>query len=351
MTMAQVDHNLTTAPLVSVCIPNFNMARYLPAALDSALAQTYSDIEILAIDNHSTDESWAVLKEYSARDSRCRVLRNPINHGLPRNWNRCLHEARGTYLVMLSADDTLEPAFVQRCLKYHLHFPDLGYVGTEWYEIDEQGIQTPRKPFFHTAGVVRAAEEARLNLIGSHTLPSAMLIHRQRLIQVGGYDEQYHWAIDIDAKLKLNLHWDAGYLPDLLCNYRVHSGQDLTGGIRSKLLLMDIYRAKTAILDQLPAKNRGLEVFRDRMRANMAKCAVDYAEICQDQEQAELALEYLFLAKSFHLEVDRNPRFQELWSQLGQEVVHRDQTPVTAEGTGLPVWPYDMPEGSVIIDL
>ncbi len=338
-------------PLVSICIPNRNMGKYLEGCIASALAQTYPNVEVVTVDNDSEDDSVAAAKKCAEKDSRCRQFSNEVNIGMGANWNRCVELSRGEYVVLLSADDTLEENFVERCMNYHLQFDDLGYVCTEWSTLDEHGNKTPRKPYYGKSGVVKADEEARLNIIGSHTVPSAMLIHKGRLLAVGGYNEQFHWAMDLDLKLKLNLRHDTGYIKDLLCNYREHSGQSVAAGAKTKLLLMELYRTKTDILDNLPEDKIGLAAHRGKMHSNMAKSAVDYSFICLDTGDSDLALEYLHLAKSFDLNVDANPRFRELWHKIGQPVLVDREEATDPAGTGLPVWPYEMPPGSVEIDL
>lgn len=338
-------------PLVSICIPNRNMARYLPSSIGSAISQTYSNIEIIIVDNCSTDDSQEVVNGLASSEPRCTVYTNSINIGIPGNWNRCVELAKGHYVVLLSADDMLEPDFVERCMNYHGRFPNLGYVCTEWSTMDEQGNKTPREPFYGKSGVIPAYEEARLNIIGSHTVPSAMLIHKGRLLEVGGYNDRYHWTIDLDLKLKLNLRYDTGYIRDLLCNYREHSGQSVAAGARSKLLLMELYKTKIDILDNLPENMKGLLAHRGKMQSNMAKSAIDYCIVCLDSGDEELALEYLYLAKSFDLNVDANPRFRKLWEQIGQPVLIERIEQSDMAGTGLPVWPYELPPGSIELEL
>lgn len=338
-------------PLVSICIPNRNMARYLPSSIGSSLEQTYSNIEIIIVDNCSSDDSYEIITGIANSESQCAVFQNMRNIGIPGNWNRCVELSKGEYVVLLSADDTLEPDFVERCMNYHLRFDNLGYVCTEWSTLDEQGNKTFREPFYSKSGVVPAYEEARLNIIGSHTVPSAMLIHKGRLLEVGGYNDRYHWTIDLDLKLKLNLRYDTGYIKDLLCNYREHSGQSIAAGAKSKLLLMELYKTKIEILDNLPENMLGLNDFRKTMQSNMAKSAIDFCYICLDTGDSELALEYLYLAKSFDLNADANPRFKELWLKIGQPVMIERAEEVDPAGTGLPVWPYELPPGSLELEL
>jgi len=100
------------APLVSVGVPVFNGARFLPRALDALLAQHWPSLEIIISDNASTDGTSAIADQYAARDPRVRVLRWPANVGVSRNFSRVLEEASGEYFMWAACDDWWSPAFV-----------------------------------------------------------------------------------------------------------------------------------------------------------------------------------------------------------------------------------------------
>ena len=101
-----------SAPLVSVCLPTFNSARFVGAALESALAQTYEPLEILIVDNGSTDGTLELVRGYD--DPRLRVSVNERNIGLVANHNQCIRIARGPLIKFLHSDDLLEPDCVAR---------------------------------------------------------------------------------------------------------------------------------------------------------------------------------------------------------------------------------------------
>src|SRR5688572_16156987 len=104
-------------PLVSICMPTYNAAEYLHDAIASALAQTFSDFELLIVDNCSTDNTLEIVAEFARSDSRIRVVRNPSNVGLVGNFNRCLIGARGEWVKFLLADDLLTHTCVEGLLE------------------------------------------------------------------------------------------------------------------------------------------------------------------------------------------------------------------------------------------
>ncbi|MBR4591589.1 MAG: glycosyltransferase family 2 protein [Elusimicrobiaceae bacterium] len=100
-------------PQISVIIPIYNAARYLRECLDSVIGQTLRDIEIICVDDGSTDNSLSILREYAAKDARIKVLRQSHSGaGAARNWG--MHYARGKYLSIIDADDIFKPVFLQR---------------------------------------------------------------------------------------------------------------------------------------------------------------------------------------------------------------------------------------------
>jgi Glycosyltransferases involved in cell wall biogenesis len=99
-------------PAVSLLVPVFNRAELLVPCLDSALAQTMPDLEVVVVDGASTDDTWDVCLRYAAADPRVRIFRDAANTGPVRGWWRCVEEARGTYATFLWSDDMLQPTFL-----------------------------------------------------------------------------------------------------------------------------------------------------------------------------------------------------------------------------------------------
>ena len=102
--------------LVSILIPVYNRATLVGKTIDSAIHQSYRNIEIIVVDNHSTDDTWDILQSYAAKDKRIRIFRNEENVGPVLNWKRCLDEARGEYAKILFSDDLIETDFIEKTL-------------------------------------------------------------------------------------------------------------------------------------------------------------------------------------------------------------------------------------------
>lgn len=119
---------MTTATgTVSILIPVYNRAHCIGQTLASALEQTWRDIEVVVVDNASTDGTWEMIQAVAAQDSRVRAFRNDSNIGPVRNWLRCVREATGTYGKILWSDDLLHPEFLAQALPA-LADPEVGFV-------------------------------------------------------------------------------------------------------------------------------------------------------------------------------------------------------------------------------
>ncbi len=181
-------------PRVSVIIPAYNYARFLPQAIDSALAQTYADREIIVVDDGSTDETPDVARRY---DGRIRYHRQ-ANRGLSGARNTGARLAQGQLLAFLDADDLWDAQKLARQTDILQHEPAVGLVSHLMRFIDVPGNVTPgQKP-----GV--APGETLTELIERGTAaPSSFLARRTCYEEVGGFDEQLTAMEDLDFCLRL----------------------------------------------------------------------------------------------------------------------------------------------------
>lgn len=103
--------------LVSILIPVFNREHLVGESIESALNQTYRNIEVIVVDNCSTDNTWQVLQQYASSDDRIRLFRNKENIGPVLNWKRCVNEAKGEYVKILFSDDLISSNYIEENLK------------------------------------------------------------------------------------------------------------------------------------------------------------------------------------------------------------------------------------------
>lgn len=103
-------------PLVSIIIPVYNREKYINHAIESAINQTYKNIEIIIGDNNSTDNTWNILKEWERKDNRIKIFQNTTNVGPVLNWKKCFERAKGDYIKILWSDDWMDFDFIEKSL-------------------------------------------------------------------------------------------------------------------------------------------------------------------------------------------------------------------------------------------
>jgi hypothetical protein len=134
-------------PEISVGLPVFNGERYLDEAIQSILAQTITDLEVVICDNASTDRTEAICRSYAASDDRVRYVRNPSNIGANCNYNRVARLARGRYFKWMAADDRCLPNFLARARAVLEADPTVVAAIPEFCDIDEHGQMIGGYPY------------------------------------------------------------------------------------------------------------------------------------------------------------------------------------------------------------
>lgn len=135
---------MSSAPLVSIGLPVYNAERFLRPCLDSLVAQTHRNLEIVISDNASTDGTVAICEAYAARDRRIRLVRADRNRGVAWNHNNVLALAKGDYFRFCGADDLLAPRFVEGCLAALIEHPNAVLAFPLSVVIDDDGTETAR---------------------------------------------------------------------------------------------------------------------------------------------------------------------------------------------------------------
>lgn len=201
-------------PTVTVLMRVHNAERHLREAVESVLAQTYSDFELLAIDDGSTDASFAILQSYG--DARIRIVTQP-NGGKIAAAERGLEEARGQFVAILDADDRASPDRLARQVAALEADPDLIMVGSALGIIDERGGRVGSRRYPLDDAALRRAVTI-YNPFGHSTLT----YRRDEARAAGGYDRNLVLE-DWDLTLRLMRRGRVANLADALCDYRVRT--------------------------------------------------------------------------------------------------------------------------------
>lgn len=224
---------MPSASKVSVCIPTYQHASFLPTAIESVLRQTFEDFELIVVDNASTDKTQEVVTRYVKSDPRARYFRNASNLGMVGNWNRCLEYATGDYVKILCSDDVLDPECLQAAVEVLDSRPNVGLVTCGRQVVDANLGFLHVLQFSDQGGVWSGSEAIRrslekLNPIGE---PTAVVFRRQ--LAARGFNPLVNQLADIEMWLHILQQADLYFDPRPLCQFRQHPNQCTQENVKS----------------------------------------------------------------------------------------------------------------------
>lgn len=212
-------------PKVSVCIPTYRGRVTLGAAIESVLAQDFTDFELIVIDDGSPDETGAIVERFA--DRRLVYRRNESNLGPQGNWNRCLELAKGTYFKLLPHDDVLHPRCLGRQVsvldadrdqRIALAFSAREVLGPDGRVLTRRGYPGAIEGPISGSMAIGACVRRGTNLLGE---PGAVMFRKALANYVGAFDATNPYVIDLDYWFRLLAHGDAYYCDEPLAGFRV----------------------------------------------------------------------------------------------------------------------------------
>ena len=211
-------------PLVTVAIPMYNNARFIAETINSVLAQTFTDFELLIYDDHSTDGSYDQAASFA--DSRLKLFRNSNNLGPEGNWNKAISQVKGKYVKLVCADDILYPECLQKQVAVFENPQNRGVslVSSQRTIIDPEGKTLIKKVNFVDGGrkgmvdVTRKMIRMGTNIIGE---PVCGLYPANLISKTSGYSAVIPYTIDVDFWLQMLKHGDLFVIDEPLCAFRI----------------------------------------------------------------------------------------------------------------------------------
>ncbi len=244
-----------SARAVSVCLPTYNGAAYIEAALRSILHQTYQDFELLVVDDGSTDATLDIVRSFS--DPRIRLHRNPERLGIPANWNRCLELAGGAFVCLFHQDDAMLPENLERKVQLLSADETVGFVHSGVETLVEESAPSAFADWIEDAPedtVWDGPEYFRTLLLnGNRVCAPTVLARRRALLEQGGFDRDLGFACDYAMWLRLCLTYRVGFLARPLVRYRWHGGN-----------ASHAYQFERGVEEITTAARRGLRLYRER---------------------------------------------------------------------------------------
>ena len=259
----------------------YNGSPFLREAVESILAQSFSDFEFILVNDGSTDDTASILELYSGQDSRIRLFHNE-NHGLTYSLNFGCARARARYIARMDGDDiALRDRFVRQ-LEFMEKHPEVGLLGSAYDLIDKRGKRLCGATLPTTDSEIRQAL-----LDSTAFLHPSVMMRKAALDQVGGYRE-VTYAEDYDLWLRLSEQTRMANLPEVLLQYRIHANQVSVSKCREQSLwtgaaqVAAVFRNKglpdpiDSLHEITPEKLEDLGVSRAAQESNLARGYLRY---------------------------------------------------------------------------
>jgi len=223
-------------PNVSICIPTYNGQEYLEECLDSVVNQTLPNIEILIVDDQSSDETVKICKNYAKHDSRINVFINKKNLGLVGNWNNCHGLAKNKWIKFVFQDDIIHPYCVERMIFYALKNNTLFSICNRKFIIESNADNEIRKYFENKLKklndfnyTTQALNKGFLSqIIAANPLenifgePTTYLYHKRLIDKYGSFNKNIDQLCDYEFVLRTCLNEKITHVNEVLAYFRVH---------------------------------------------------------------------------------------------------------------------------------
>lgn len=257
---------------VSVVVPTYNNAAHVGATVESVLAQTFPDFELVISDHSSDDRTWEIVQQYAA-DPRVQLHRIDRGGGASRNWNHATGLATAELLKLVCGDDVLEPNCLERQVSAFSEAGDgVAMVASRRQVVDATGRAIMRSRGLaalsgrtSAADAVRQTVRAGTNIFGE---PACVMVRRDALAAAGGWDGRDGYVIDLRTYLRVLERGDLVAIPQSLASFRVSRDQ------WSVRLQREQSRQVETLLEEVAERWPGLihdrDLARGRRRARLA---------------------------------------------------------------------------------
>jgi glycosyltransferase involved in cell wall biosynthesis len=219
---------MSRIPRVSVVVPAFNNVAHIERTLESILAQTFEDLELLVSDHTSPDGTWESMQRFTG-DPRVRLSRLSPGGGAERNWNQVTSLARGEFVKLVCGDDVLHPTCLSRQVAAFDESDDVVLVAARRDIIDARGrIISRRRGLGGLSGRIAGLDALRATVVSGTNLfgePCCVLLRRSVLEAAGGWDGRNPYVIDLATYARVLARGDVVAMPEALAAFRVSQGQ------------------------------------------------------------------------------------------------------------------------------
>jgi len=240
-------------PLVSIVLPNRNHAGYLPTSVEAILHQTWSDIELIVVDDASSDASRDIMNAYRDRDPRVRIITLPTHAGIMRAVTHGLSHAGGEYISIAAADDFIEPTFVQKSVEQLTRIPGAGLCFSDPSEFRDDPRRRDAFPLFLSSAPIHIDGGTLAALLKRNffSLSANTIVYRRSAFEAaGGYIERLQWLSDVFVAMVVALRHGACYVPEVLTGLRLRPDSYSATNLRNSAAQQALVYEFLALLSQ-----------------------------------------------------------------------------------------------------
>lgn len=272
-------------PQVSIIIPNYNHAAYLKQRIESVLAQSFQDFEIILLDDASQDQSHEVIESYRGHP-KIQIEFNESNSGsVFKQWNKGLQMARGKYVWIAESDDYSSPKFLETLVRKMEENPHVGIAFSDSFRVFEGETTPARERWFGEFAAqyehdftATGREYVASQMLFFNTIPNASsaLFRRELAERIGRADESFRLSGDWLFWIRLLSHSDIAYVAAPLNYYRYHEQTARYANLTNGVMLEDALRISTYVLNNFRVSSENAALVKERLTSWFVETMVNH---------------------------------------------------------------------------
>ncbi|MEH1933144.1 MAG: glycosyltransferase [Nostoc sp.] len=347
-------------PLVSICIPTYNGERFIAEAINSALCQTYPNIEIILSDDNSTDRTVEIAKLFNKKLSFDFSILEHSQYGLAQNWNFCISQAKGKYIKFLFQDDLLEPTAIEEMVNLAEQDEEIGLVFSPRTIFSNSGdtnydsnflMHHEAKDVYKAWSTLKPIQSGQqllqdlnildnpINKIGE---PSTVLIRKDVFEKVGLFNSEFCQLVDLEMWLRIMSQYKVGFVDKVLSHFRIHSQQQTRRNVALKdAILLDYQKLFQTIYSdtRYPQATRQQALYRyatlSEQHAELHQLRKQIAEECLNISDEKITDIYVdLLGKTHKMLVNSSIKYESLTDE--EEIFVNDIVKSISQGFDQP---------------
>lgn len=252
-------------PFFSVIIPVYNKEKFIEKTLESVLNQTFTDFEVIVINDCSTDGSLEKVRKFIFENLK--IIQHDKNRGLSATRNTGIKNSNGVVMAFLDADDTWDSGYLEKIHSLHIEFPEAKLLATNYTDVIDQNVMiTPKNFYIPLENDIIVEDFFKINCSKPIYFPGSFCVFKSVFETIGLYDEAITFAEDVDFNIRANSKYKLAYSPKSFVKYTQFSENQITNSSFKNKVIPDLNK-----YESLSNNNRSLKKYLDFNRYIFAK--------------------------------------------------------------------------------